>query len=1228
MAVSAREILLIFRAQNYASQAIKRVGADVGGISRATQLSNQRQQLQVNRNRLLTSRNIAANELASLQTGSRRQALDIRRASLASQYEATITRTQSIEKARLALQADQIENQQRIANIASAQARGQDFVGTGLGRMTSTEAMKAAKFDQQALATQAGVLNRQLEAQTAALAKLEASFQKLDADEAAFQQRQAVLTQEINNTTRALELNNAKMAQNARAINMLKFENFASGAAKVEHAGRVIQMFGLVTGAAMGYAADQAAKFNTQAVIAATQSTAPGRNTVAQVQKNAAFIQNQIQSLLTKGRTTASSQELTQGAYDIYSGLTLSPNQKTALQQGMDILRQFNRVLTANYGMVTFNQVTQAGITLMNDFGVSVKQLPSALNTMQAAVRYGRMNMEQFLSTFNQAAPASKAAHYSFQQMASSIAFLSRKFPSVTMAATGYARLLEILSRNADKFNKAGYQITNKAGTQLLPLNDIIANILRKNPQLAQGGTQLQNFFKQITGQTGYIQSRRVFTFLAQDLGGYQRMVRNVTSDQNELNKSIAAAQKSPGVRWAEFVQQLHGIVLELGTGAIPAFKAFAAPIEAAIRWFDNLNPRTQKFIGYMTAMVGIGALVGGSFLAIAGGIARIGAVLASTVGAKGLTTLGEEAGAVQIRFALMLGIVGLLAIAFIRFHSQTMAVVNALGGMRDVLGMIGGAAAAIAIVKIIGLMGKLTKSVYAFRDAEVAADAVNPFLLIAAAIGILTVYAIEHWHTISRGWEVMVNGIYKFFVDYFINPVIKAIDYMADAWNATLGHIFGGIGKLNQLSDRGPFNIIYPEKPNPAQEAYKKAIARGYIGGTAGMGESTRDNPFGYLKKSGLIKLGYDPFSYGRGMSTRQDPSGFLKLGSAADKAFRKTKAYLDQINKATNDNKKFTDQASKAAAAYGTTATLSFQKAYKAYVDALAIAKKFPKNLDDQIKAQQALSNLEAVASKQQIAAAKKAADATVASNNAIKQSTQETFQNILQGIQSMYNNFLSTEQNIFGQLFQGPFMNSPQMQNFLQWGGKTTGQQLTRDLRSQLHQFRQFHGALNNLQRRGAPSALIQQLMQLGPSALPQIQALVHMSKGQLDNYFKLFRQSQQLIHKQTMKDLQEQLKEYRKFGRSVALAIVAGLRDENVAVTNALRRMIRQMFPGLPGSGQHHPAAAGAHGGDVHHHDHYHVTTHKGADVGTQIRHAAFRSKNKHRRRKFKGDRYGN
>ena len=312
------------------------------------------------------------------------------------------------------------------------------------------------------------------------------------------------------------------------------------------------------------------------------------------------------------------------------------------------------------------------------------------------------------------------------------------------------------------------------------------------------------------------------------------------------------------------------------------------------------------------------------------------------------------------------------------------------------------------------------------------------------------------------------------------------------------------------------------------------------------------------------------------------------------------------------------------------GVVATKTFKQLYDALVNAQKATALDPTSYAKQKAVVDAQAALQAQVSSQQAAAAQAAANATTSkfkqANTQIAAQAKETFASVLSSIQGMYSSFLSTEQSIMGTLFAGPFMSSPRMQNFLQWGGKATGKDLLKDLKSQVFQFNEFHRDLNRLSREGAPLALVQQIEALGPSALPQLRALLHLHGGLLNEYFSEFRRAQRLIQKQALADLNAQLDQYKKFGRNVALAIVSGVESQNKAVTNALKKMIREAFPGLPGSGT--VSGGGGSGGGTHHHHHHHhhhQTTYNvshpghGASIATQVRHADFVRRNKQRSR---------
>lgn len=1248
---------MTFRGQNYLSGAIRRVGQDVAGLSRAQQLSVQQSSLQLAARRLATTKQIASAEQASIIAGSRNLSLIARRNGLSNTEIGNQMKLRNIYSQQEALQASLMKNQTRMQQVSAALyakgARGPAVVtaeaATGeqlalaaekgpvprtLGRMNVqqlTQEAQAALLTQESLRGKITTTNIAIEQQNKVIGQESVAAQKLAATQAEWSNRLGVLQGRIDATTIAEDKNTLALRQNAIAMDMLPWQKFQSGAAQVEHASRVVQMFSLIAAAGFGYAAEQASKFNTAAILAATQIKQPGMSQ-ADIAKYGAGLQTGIQQMMLRGQTISPFADLTQGAYRLISGLQLPGGGPQQIKEAISLLKELQGVAKANYGLVTFDDVVSSTISIMRDFNVSIKNLPSALNTMQAAVKYGRMTMGEFLKTFNQAAPSARAAQQSFGDMAGTIAYLSTKFPSVQMAGTGYARLLEVITQNAQKFNAAGAQVTDSAG-RILPLQQIVANMVKQNPEIAKGGTALANYFKTITGQTGRIQARRVFTFLAEDLAGYQKILRQTSGDTTALTKAQEALGKTPAVRWAQFVQQLHGVIATIGTGAIPAFQSLAKGIGGFFQWFDKLNPKTKEAIGYWGTMITVGALLVSTFTALFGGAARLalqfgtflkfrgplkqlaadattlaqkasqvapevaataktaapslaaagervsagGVVIPAGVSAeaaiasKTLGNLGNEAGSVRASLAGGLGLVSLMPTLII-FHKQIGYVVDKIGGLGQAIRIVSLAITAFTLTKMIGSFRLLTGEALATATAM---ERVQLMFGILSALG--TAYI----------------GV------TIIESIIR--QYLPGL----------GSGEFKGISPQiGPQNFAQAAQHDASTRAGLRAVrqrAQTYTG----QGQQI------FTAAENLLSKGLDPNKVYAQLRGKYKTAGqeFLVqvvadantlMKAVSHKIAPKTPAEGTVVAKQVESVNQWISRMEKLSAAMiGSPSDLQKAKAFEAAQAAL----------NKQFKGQPAL-----------LAAIN---DILGNYNSNLKSTTKSantlgvTFQDVLSSMQSKFNAFQQQEQGIFGTLFSGPYTQTPQIAGMLQWGGQLSGKDLFKDLKSQITQFSNFHGILNKLSREGAPYELIQQLMALGPASIKQIRALSTLSKPELDKYFQMFRTSQQDINKQSMKDLQLQLKQYRKYGQQIALQIVAGLRDENVQMTNAITGMIKKMFPGLPvgatgagGRPTHHPVR---HTPTVHTENNtYNVhTTATPESVKTQLKHAEFAKKNKYR-----------
>jgi len=852
---------MIFRGQNYLSNAIRRVGSDVAGLSRLQQLQMTKGQAQLAAERIRTAKLAAQREVDSLKAGGKARlalertmannATSIQRSELrrrdaiqnawnarrATQdmvpYRQSVTRRAAIEQAwqarnkviqtqgYLAMQESELARLRAAKKstaairegIAASQQRlstDQEAYNQARRNMSEVERGYAA---QEAAANRAYTRRRaRVGIETGQLGAQKLGQQQLLAQEADMERRVKAGEQSVLNYTRAWEMANIRVAQADAMLRAQRFIGIQNAARQVEHLSRFMQMLGVISAATFGFMAKSAADFNTQATVAATQSTTIGHNTVAQVQANAAKIGDAIQKMLLAGRTIAKPEELQRSIYDIFSGVTLKGGQQAQLRQGVNLLKEFNRVVTANAGLVDLNEVTQAGITIMNDFGVSAGNVRDKLNYMQASVRFGRMTMREFLSTFNQAAPAAKAAGYSFESMADAITFLSRKFPSIRMAATGYARLVEVFSRGRTAFKEHGIAVTDATG-RLLPLEQIVQNLTKVYPGLTKGTQDWATVLKEITGTQATIQARRVGVFFAQDQRGYHNLSKQVRGDNNELTKSLEAVQKSTGVTWAEFVNQLRAVILEVGAGAIPAFQKFGKYIADAIKWFSNLSPHTKRLIGYIGGLVSVLVLLGSTLTAVVGGIIAMGAgvaiwrtlnrsmkpVLRDTeflaVAQDRVTKsslrmrMAGEAGFIAPGASLALGLTAAIPL-IIAYHSQLTSLLRDMGGWRQLVILF---SAAILAIK----MGPLIQG---FMGMSIAARGLMGAAGLLGLVAVMTNFAgsaelarkgLDAWFSGWAGWvgglAVATTAVYKLRAAIIELEVISKVQMAFTALKATV---------------------------------------------------------------------------------------------------------------------------------------------------------------------------------------------------------------------------------------------------------------------------------------------------------------------------------------------------------------------------------------------------------------------------------------------------------
>ena len=624
MPVSARELFLIVRARDEASNTLRRVGQNIDRL----QVKNL-PQLQARARDLQGALTVNAN---------RQAAAEAKLAETAQAYNAALTEQEAIQ-ARLTTQQElylrltqqglavQAAGARELGQLQTLQGRRTGILAATGGVETPLSQQLLRQIEQQAAAVeQLRVRAEQLgqgeqrlsaamekstvalEAQQAKAQALVGTYNELAAASGALQKEQSALAGELE-ATQAAERN-------------IRFQNFDKTAHAVGNLGRTFQYMGAVAVGALGFAANSAAHLQSSVALAATQV----RNSVKGVQAETNTDFNFILQQMRKFPAAAS--DMSASLYDIFS--TLNVNGK----QGRDVLVQVNKAAVA--GQISVQQATQGVLSVLNNFKLSWRDTGSVLNRTFAAVRFGRATLDQFQTALQTMAPAAKAAQQSFNTLAGTFAFLSRSL-GPAKAAVGFARLQEVLNSPQMQKGLAGFGVhLQDANGHIKPFAQQIDILIKRFPYLEQGGSKALNFFKNIGGLQGTIQARRAFETIVTNVQGFRNLLHKTITDNNEFNKSYTALAKTAGVQWGIFLNTLKSVFITIGAAVLPTFVKLVHPLQEVADWFNKLDKSTQATIGRWLALAAIGATVGGTILAIGSAIGLTINGLAALTGAAG----------------------------------------------------------------------------------------------------------------------------------------------------------------------------------------------------------------------------------------------------------------------------------------------------------------------------------------------------------------------------------------------------------------------------------------------------------------------------------------------------------------------------------------------------------------------------------------------------------------
>ena len=435
--------------------------------------------------------------------------------------------------------------------------------------------------------------------------------------------------------------------------------------------------------------------------------------------------------------------------------------------------------MAADAGLGDTKTVADAATSAINAYGAANLSAEKAVGILVAAVREGKLEASTLAPVLGRVIPVAAELGVSFDQVAASIAAMSRLGVDANEGATALRGILSTLLKPskgaADALEEVGLSIAElRKQIKEKGLFEVLSTLRQAFGDNEEAMARVFPNVRALSGVLNLVgnnadEARKIFAALAAEVGG-------------SLKAAFDAVQNDAWKKWEDILIGLSSALWKLAEVLLPVVKPLmeraAQMIERMSEAFAALSPETQKFVVVAAlvaaalgpVLIGLGLLATGLGFAfsgvglLVGGLAALSGLLAPLVG--GLSALAV--GVVRFGVLFAVGFARGIAAGFVA-SGATAALAAAARGLMVWVAGLGVRAAIIAAVAGGKIMAGLSAGISAAMGALAAlgstiasaiaaalaflATPVGIAIMIGLAVAGVALLAYKYWDEIVKAF-------------------------------------------------------------------------------------------------------------------------------------------------------------------------------------------------------------------------------------------------------------------------------------------------------------------------------------------------------------------------------------------------------------------------------------------------------------------------------------------
>lgn len=297
----------------------------------------------------------------------------------------------------------------------------------------------------------------------------------------------------------------------------------------------------------------------------------------------------------------------------------------------MEVLDTSLKASAAGLGDV--QTIADALTSVVNAYASTNMTAAQAADTLTAAVKYGKLEATELAPVLGRLLPTSSALGISFEDVAGTLAVMSRTGLDAAEASTSLSAIMSTLLKPTAQSAK----LLEANGLSMASLRDqasgpggLISVMRTLDSTFGDNDEALAQIVPNIRAFRG------VMNVLAQDGATVDEVMRGVAGATGSLDDAFGEIEKTAKFQLAQTMSIVKDLFLEIGQTVMPiivsALERLRAKLAAASEWWGGLSEEGRKFILYAAgAAAALGPLLMafGSMAKMLGGLLTVGPQLA-----------------------------------------------------------------------------------------------------------------------------------------------------------------------------------------------------------------------------------------------------------------------------------------------------------------------------------------------------------------------------------------------------------------------------------------------------------------------------------------------------------------------------------------------------------------------------------------------------------------------